>query len=53
MVTKGEVSVGTGETGKADKEYTYHEHSVMYRAVESLYCIPETNIKLYVNYSGS
>ena len=24
----------------------------MYRIVESLYCTPETNITLYVNYTG-
>ena len=36
---------------KEIKEYTYHdEHRVMYRVVESLYCTPETNITLYVNY---
>ena len=35
------------------KKYTYHdEHRVMYRIVESLYYTPETNITLYVNYTG-
>ena len=33
-------------------EYTYDEHWVMYRIVESLYCTPETNFTLYVNYIG-
>ena len=34
-------------------EYTYHdEHQVIYRIVESLHCTPETNITLYVNYTG-
>ena len=32
------------------KEYTYDEHWVMYRIVESLYCTPETNITLDINY---
>ena len=26
--------------------------STMYGIVESLYCIPETNIILYINYTG-
>ena len=33
------------------KEFTYHdEHWIMYRIVESLYCTPEINIRLYDNY---
>ena len=35
------------------KEYTYRdEHWVMYGIVESLHCTPETNVTLYVNYTG-
>ena len=35
------------------KEYAYYdEHWIMYTIVESLYCTPETNIALYVNYAG-
>lgn len=37
---------GLGETVKS-----YLEHRVMYRAVESLYCTPEADIALYVNYT--
>ena len=37
---------------KGIKSTHRHEHGVMYRMVESLYCIPETNITLYVNYTG-
>ena len=41
------------DTGHGDYDYTYHdEHQVMCRSVESLYCIPETNITLYVNSTG-
>ena len=37
----------------AMKENTYHdEPRIMYRFVESLYCTSETNITLYVNYTG-
>ena len=28
------------------------EHQVLYGSVELLYCTPETNITLYVNYTG-
>ena len=31
--------------------YTYGEHSIMCRKVESLCCTPETNITLCVNYT--
>ena len=31
------------------KEDTCDEHQVMYGSVESLYCIPEINLTLYVN----
>ena len=35
-----------------DGDYTYGgEHSIMYRIVESLCCIPETTVTLYVNYT--
>ena len=34
------------------KKGTWDEHQVMYASVESLYCTPETNITLYVNYPG-
>ena len=41
-----------GETDQGDQEYAYtDEHWVMYKIVELLYCIPETNITLYVNYT--
>lgn len=33
-------------------DYTYGEHSTMYRIVESRCCIPETNITFYVNYTS-
>ena len=51
LVARGEVAGGWKQiTGLA---YTYHdEHWVMYRIVESLYCTPETNITLNVNYTG-
>ena len=48
MVTRGEVGGGMGEIGEGDHD----EHWVMYGSVESLYCTPETNITLYVNYTG-
>ena len=36
-----------------NKECPYcDEHWVLNGNVESLYCTPETNIKLYVNYTG-
>ena len=42
-----------GEINDGIKEYTYHdEHWVIYRIVESLYCTPETNMTLYVKYTG-
>ena len=35
------------------KEYTGHDkHWVMYETVETLYCIPETKITPYINYTG-
>ena len=35
------------------KEYNCHDdHWVMYGIVESLYCTPETNITLFINYTG-
>lgn len=34
-------------------EYTYDdEHWEIYKTVESFYCIPKTNIKLYVVYTS-
>ena len=33
------------------KDCTGDEHWVMYGIVESMYCTPETNITLYVNYT--
>ena len=42
-----------GEVGDGDKEYIYcDEHWIVYRTVETLHCTPETNITLYVNYTG-
>ena len=36
------------------KECTYQdEHRIVYRSVESLYCTLETNITLYINYTGT
>ena len=36
-----------------DGDYTYPgKHSIMYRIIESLCCIPETNITLYINYTS-
>ena len=35
------------------KEFTYHDkHGVLYRIVEPLYCTPETNVTVYVTYTG-
>ena len=35
------------------KEYNYYdEHWIMYRIVEPLNCIPETNITIYIDYTG-
>jgi len=40
---------GWDDIDKGDQEYTYcDEHWVMYRNAESLYCMRETNITLYV-----
>ena len=42
-----------GEMGGGDWEYAYcDEHGIMQGSAESLYCTPETNITLYVNYTG-
>ena len=42
-----------GEVGdEGIKECTCDKHWVMYGSVESLYYTPETNITLYVNYTG-
>ena len=35
-----------------DGSYTSDEHSMTYRAVESLCCTLETNVTLYVNYTS-
>ena len=38
---------------ECDQEYTYpDENWVMNRIAESLYCMPETNVTLYINYAG-
>ena len=34
-----------------DHSYTYGLHSIMYKLVQSLHCIAETNVTLSVNYS--
>ena len=34
-----------------DGSYTCSEHIIMYIEVESLYCIPETNVTLCVDYN--
>ena len=53
MVTRGEMGEHLLEIGEGDYEYTFHdEHWVMYRIVESLYYTCETNITLYINYTG-
>ena len=42
MVTRGEVGGGMGEKGEREEAYTYRdEHGVMYRTLESLYCMFE------------
>ena len=52
MVARGEVGEGISERDEGEEGYTYpNEHRVMYRIVESLYCTPETNVTLYVNYT--
>ena len=54
--TEGYQREGQGqEQGKqlmGMKGYTCDEHWVLYGSAESLYCTPETNITLYVNYTG-
>ena len=40
-----------GEKGDGDKEYTCDEHWVICGIAELLYCTPEANITLYVNYT--
>ena len=45
---------GGGEWVKQEmgmKEGTFDEHQVTYGSAESLYCAPESNITLYVNYT--
>ena len=50
---RGEVVGGIGEIGDEDSEHThFDEHWVIYGIVESLYYNPETNITLYINYTG-
>lgn len=41
----GMIEVGDGN------DTCCHEQWVFYKSVESLYCIPETNITLYVNWN--
>ena len=33
------------------KEGTWNEHRMLYGSIKLLYCIPETNITLYVNWN--
>ena len=52
MVARGEMGGGIGKIGDGDREGTcYDKHQVLYGGVESLYCTPEINITLYVNWS--
>ena len=46
--TGGEGDGGVKELMKI-KEHTCNEHHILYGNVDSLYCIPETDITLYVN----
>ena len=41
-----------GEIDEGGQEYLSCEHWEMYRIVESLYCTPDINIILWVNYTG-
>lgn len=53
--TRGEVDGGCVKTGKqvlGIEEYTCDEHRVMYGIVESVYYTLETNITIYVSYTG-
>ena len=51
VVARGEEGEEMGETDKGDK-YTYlDEHWEACRIFEWLYCVPETNITLSVNYT--
>lgn len=44
---------GMGKIDAGKEEYTYcDERWVMYGSAESQYCVPETNITLYVSYTG-
>ena len=52
MATGREVGGKMGETGDGDEKYTYDEPQVMCRIDELLYCTSDTNITLYVNYTG-
>ena len=49
----GRSGAGGGEwNSDGNSEYTYHEHQVMYRIGESLYCTHIILIMLCVNYTG-
>jgi len=49
VVTGGEL----GEIGDGDERvHLSYDHRVMYGIAELLYCALETNITLYVNYTG-
>ena len=53
MVAKGEVGQRVGEIGDGDYRVRLLWWTLkLYTIVESLYCTPETNIALYVNYTG-
>ena len=53
VFTRGKSGEWIGEIGDGDQECTCgNEHWVMYGIVESLYCAPEANITMYVNFIG-
>ena len=49
LIIENTLMVTRGEGGGGIKECTCDEQQVIYGIVESLYCVPETNITLYVN----
>ena len=49
LVARGKVGGWMDERGEEGEGYTHHdEHWVMYRILGSLYCTPETNIRVDV-----
>ena len=53
MIGRREAGVGMGEIGEGNEEDIYcDEHWVMHRIAEALYYTPESNMTLYVNYTG-